>query len=159
MERLTERNNCTMHENGVCCTHFLSPECHEVSGNCSAGCKWEEVAWSALASYEDSGFTPAEIKSLYAEWDVMMSVLNSIGGGYTHLRELAEADRDGRLMVLPCRVGDTVYRLQYVEQTPGRFVVGVVEIEFALIWLDEFGKTVFLTREEAEKALETMMDE
>ena len=88
----------------------------------------------------------------------MMSVLNSIGGGYTHLRELAEADRDGRLMVLPCRVGDTVYRLQYVEQTPGRFVVGVVEIEFALIWLDEFGKTVFLTREEAEKALETMMD-
>ncbi len=99
MERLTERNNCTMHENGVCCTHFLSPECHEVSGNCSAGCKWEEVAWSTLAAYEDSGFTPAEIKSLYAEWDVMMSVLNSIGGGYTRLRELAEAARDGRVII------------------------------------------------------------
>ena len=52
-----------------------------------------------LAAYEDSGFTPAEIKSLYAEWDVMMSVLNSIGGGYTRLRELAEADRDGRVII------------------------------------------------------------
>lgn len=52
-----------------------------------------------LAAYEDSGLTPAEIKSLYAEWDVMMSVLNSIGGGYTRLRELAEADRDGRVII------------------------------------------------------------
>lgn len=52
-----------------------------------------------LAAYEDSGFTPAEIKSLYAEWDVMMSVLNSIGGGYTRLRELAEAARDGRVII------------------------------------------------------------
>ena len=31
----------------------------------------------------------------------MMDALNSIGGGYTRLRELAEADRDGRLVVLP----------------------------------------------------------
>ena len=52
-----------------------------------------------LAAYEDSGLTPAEIKSLYAEWDVMMSVLNSIGGGCTRLRELAEADRDGRVII------------------------------------------------------------
>lgn len=53
-----------------------------------------------LAAYEDSGLTPAEVKSLYAEWSVMMSVLNSIGGGYTRLRELAEADRDGRIVWL-----------------------------------------------------------
>lgn len=52
-----------------------------------------------LVAYEDSGLTPAEIKSLYAEWDVMMSVLNSIGGGYTRLRELAEAARDGRVII------------------------------------------------------------
>lgn len=52
-----------------------------------------------LAAYEDSGLTPAEIKSLYAEWDVMMSALNSIGGGYTRLRELAEAARDGRVII------------------------------------------------------------
>ena len=72
------------------------------------------------------------------------------------LRELAEADKDGRLVVLPCKVGDTVYRLQYIEPTPGRFTVGVAPIKFALVWLEEFGKTVFLTREEAEKALAEM---
>ena len=75
---------------------------------------------------------------------------------YTRLRELAEADKDGRVVVLPCKVGDTVYRLQYIEQTPGRFTVGVVPIKFALIWLEEIGKTVFPTREEAEKALQEM---
>ena len=53
-----------------------------------------------LAAYEDSGLTPAEVKSLWAEWSVMMSVLNSIGGGYSRLRELAEADRDGRIIIL-----------------------------------------------------------
>ena len=53
-----------------------------------------------LAAYEDSGLTPAEVKSLWAEWNVMMSVLNSIGGGYSRLRELAEADRDGRIIIL-----------------------------------------------------------
>lgn len=77
-------------------------------------------------------------------------------GGFDRLRELAEADKDGRVLILPCKVGDTVYRLQYIEQTPGRFTVGVVPIKFALIWLEEFGKTVFLSREEAEKALQEM---
>ena len=60
-----------------------------------------DQAMMRLAAYEDSGFTPAEIKSLYAEWGVMMSVLNSIGGGYEGLRPLAEADKAGRLMMLP----------------------------------------------------------
>lgn len=62
-----------------------------------------DQAMMRLAAYEDSGFTPAEIKSLYAEWDVMMSVLNSIGGGYERLRELAEAEKEGRVVVLPCK--------------------------------------------------------
>lgn len=77
-------------------------------------------------------------------------------GGFDRLRELAEADKAGRVLILPCKVGDTVYRLQYIEQTPGRFTVGIVPIKFALIWLEEFGKTVFLSREEAEKALQEM---
>ena len=52
MERLTKYGK-TIHENGVCCTHFMSKECKEVSGNCAYGCKWEEEAWSKLAHYED----------------------------------------------------------------------------------------------------------
>ena len=30
-------------------------------------------------------------------------------GNYDRLRELAEADRDGRCVVLPCKIGSTVY--------------------------------------------------
>lgn len=56
-----------------------------------------------LAAYEDTRLTPQEVISMHGEWRAMMSVLNSIGGGYTRLRELAEADKDGRLVVLPCK--------------------------------------------------------
>lgn len=71
------------------------------------------------------------------------------------LRELAEADKAGRLVVLPCKVGDTVYILH--RTFDGADVVG----ETGLWWTDilQLGKTVFLTREEAEKALEAMKDE
>ena len=101
MERLTKHSKQTSHENGICCTHFCGPECLEVGGNCAMNCKWEEAAWSRLAAYEDTGLTPQEVISMHGEWRAMMSVLNSIGGGYTRLRELAEADRTGRLVVLP----------------------------------------------------------
>ena len=99
MERLTKRDKETTHENGICCANFLSAECHSVEGCCSDGCKWEEDAWSRLADYEDTGLTPAEVRSMRGEWKAMMSVLNSIGG-YDRLRELAEADKDGRVVVL-----------------------------------------------------------
>lgn len=73
---------------------------------------------------------------------------------YANLSEKCECFKDKSEWVhLPCKVGDTVYRLQYIEPTPGRFIVGVAEIKFSLIWLEEFGNTVFLTREDAEAAL------
>ena len=116
-----------------------------------------EERFLRLAAFEDTGLMPAEVSALVKDWNDLCTIVGECGG-IDRLRELAEADKDGRLVVLPCKVGGTVYRLQYIEQTPGRFVVGVAEIKFALIWLEEFGKTVFLTREEAEKALEAMKD-
>ena len=113
-----------------------------------------------LADYEDSACEPEEVLPKDKADEIVLKLMRLADleslCSYTRLRELAEADKDGRVVALPCKVGDTVYRLQYIEQTPGRFVVGVVEIKFTLIWLEEFGKTVFLTREEAEKALEAM---
>lgn len=83
MERLTfDGNFCDIAQ----CRELPCPH----GGSCT-----QRKVWEKLKAYEDSGFTPVEIKSLYAEWDVMMSVLNSIGGGYERLRELAEADKDG----------------------------------------------------------------
>ena len=171
MERLTKHSKQTSHENGICCTHFCGPECLKVGGNCAMNCKWEEAVWSRLAAYEDTGLTPQEVISMHGEWCAMMSVLNSIGGGYTRLRELAEADKDGRLVVLPCKVGDTVYFRTY--DCNGKVDLGIQPhkvtaiVGYAIVRgrytdvglsLGPYGVSWFLTREEAEKALEAMKD-
>lgn len=158
MERLTKYSNETTHENGVCCTHFGSPECREVGGNCALNCKWEEAAWERLARYEDTRLAPAEVHSMYGEWSVMMSVLNSIGS-YDRLRELAEADRDGRVVILPCKVGDTVYRVFTVDgREPVIQATQIKTLGQAADLIGRVGKlnklvSVFRTREEAERAL------
>lgn len=90
---------------------------------------------------------------------------------YTRLRELAEADKEGRLVVLPCK---TVFELTW-DAGPDCDLVCPVSIDgngccdfcdkgklFAYErpccqeHIERLGKTVFLTREEAEKALEAM---
>ena len=144
MERLTEVN-CRR-------CHFM----HEDNGNCTAVGGFCTAVTAAhcplLRRYLDTGLTPEEVDMDHEAAEELRRLCRDYDLG--RLEELAEADKGGRLVVLPCKVGDTVYRLQYIEPTPGHFVVGVVEIKFALIWLEEFGKTVFRTREEAEKALE-----
>lgn len=95
-------------------------------------------------------------------------------GGFDRLREFAEADKDGRVVVLPCKVGDTVFarldnKSKYVcECKVKQIVVGNIGfVTFAPIGAPEreydvslrgFGKTVFLSREEAERAMEGKKD-
>ena len=84
--------------------------------------------------------------------------------GVARLRELAEADKDGRLVVLPCRVGDTVYLIvtkRARNYTPEFRFVKKSRLTFLNMEriLQDFSKEAFLTREEAEKALEAMKDE
>lgn len=68
-----------------------------------------------LAAYEDVGLSPGEVASLWAEWDAMMRVRNSIGS-YDRLRELAEADKEGRVAVLPCKVGGSMLNMIDIER-------------------------------------------
>lgn len=70
-------------------------------------------------------------------------------GGFDRLRELAEADKDGRVVVLPCKVYETdgvrVYEhtvREVIYETAG----GPAFDKNAI------GKSIFLTREEAERA-------
>ena len=170
MKRLTKRSHDTTKENGVCCTHFHSPECFTVEGNCSAGCKWEEAAWSRLADYEDTRLTPercAEFARADAEGRYIV-MRDAEQEGVARLRELAEADKDGRVVVLPCKEGDTIYHISKVRTShfeddkiiiddEGRWKI--YEMPFTLIHLPYIGKSYFLTREEAEKALEAMKNE
>ena len=91
---------------------------------------------SRLGAYEDSGLSPEEVQ------------------------KLAEAKAEGRLRVLPCKPGDTIYRpdgLQYSWQIVS-ITIYPDEIIFTddsdnIFGLDNIGKTIFFTREEAEKAL------
>lgn len=126
-------------------------QCRELPCPYNNACT-QRQAWERLKQYEDSGLSPIACEEARKIEDGLSKHDYSIA----RMVELMQADKDGRVVVLPCKVGDTVYRLQYVEESPGRFIVDAVPIKFALIWLNEFGKTVFLTREEVENALEAM---
>ena len=89
-------------------------------------------------------------------------------GERSKLDEYKKAEAEGRLVILPCKVGDTVYRFQrYFNDATLKSeikikpcVVGsfssesIITTDHVWILFSNFGKTVFLTREEAEKALE-----
>ena len=122
-----------------------------------------------LAAYEDRECAPEEVlpKDKADEIALKLMRLADLESlcSYTRLRELAEADKDGRLVVLPCKGGDTVYF-----ELLGRIIE---KQEFSIVSFsnstriycggtseyfrpEDIGKTFFLTREEAEKALEAM---
>lgn len=100
MERLTNKTWRNF-DPWECCGQdkYCQRGCHDPSG-CTKGCIVPRL-YARLGAYEDTGLTPQEVLSMKFEWCAMMDALNSIGGGYTRLRELAEADRAGRLAVLP----------------------------------------------------------
>ncbi len=121
-----------------------------------------------LAAYEDRECAPEEVlpKDKADEIALKLMRLADLESlcSYTRLRELAEADKDGRLVVLPCKVGDTVYRL--FAGNPDNPVIATLKINTVAEAVKLIGKMgmhkyigTFLTREEAEKALEAMKNE
>ena len=89
-------------------------------------------------------------------------------GGFDRLRELAEADKEGRVIILPCKVGDTVWRIVR-DGEPHITRDEVRDMYFAddmtpcielvggrVTFTEKFGKTVFLSRAEAERAIQEM---
>lgn len=131
-----------------------------------------EFYWR-LKAYEDKELEPEEVLQKDKADEIALKLmrladLESICS-YTRLRELAGADKDGRVVVLPCKVGDTVWFKTYTDN--GKTCIGIqphkavsarvcVMAEGRIfpveLPLSRFGKSWFLTREEAEKALEAM---
>lgn len=123
-----------------------------------------------LADYEDTGREPEEVAALGRLFNYALEESKTLTEQLEllkRLRELAEADKDGRLVVLPCKVGDTIYHISKVRTShfeddkiiiddEGRWKI--YEMPFTLIHLPYIGKSYFLTREEAGKALEAMKD-
>ena len=75
------------------------------------------------------------------------------------LMEVADAKKQGRLVILPCKIGDTVYRVCKKKYDVDGYGMqweedwGIVTNAFHLGMFHEIGKNVFLTREEAEENL------
>jgi hypothetical protein len=150
------------------------------------------AAWSyaelrgRLMQYEDTGLTPEEINDLASVREISPEAEYAINkhadsiierldkllaqtDDDARLRELARADKDGRLVVLPCQSGEHVFAL-----LDNQTHVWECEVEHAVLdgWrkvfairplghskesyyapFGAFGQSVFLTREEAEEAL------
>ena len=120
------------------------------------GCSQKQV-WERLKAYEDTGLTPEEIKAPFTEDAMINLAAQALGVEPSRLRELAVADQEGRVVVLPCKEGTTVYCISLPIATyPDKRKPEVVPIAFTRNDLLKFGTRVFLTREEAEKALAEM---
>ena len=132
-----------------------------------------DVIMMRLAAYEDTGLEPEEIDMDHEAAETLRQLCR--GCDLDRLEELAEADKDERVVVPPCKVGDrlyevtgrktiSVYRVKAIRvELFGLFIEwdldeGFVCQSLSGINAEEIGKTVFLTREEAEKALEAMKD-
>ena len=140
------------------CIHFFacSRQCGEPMAQRSAtGCECYETVKSSMAYY--------------------VGTLDGAKGKIPNrLREIAEADKDGRVVVLPCKVGDTVWIVGAVRKLYSAKVrtffcehtsavrgddydghIHMIRTTECDIPMQKFGKTVFLSREEA---LEAMKD-
>lgn len=149
MERLTfEGNFCEI------------ARCKEVKCPYDTACSQKQV-WERLKAYEDTGLEPEEVlpKDKADEIALKLMRLADLESfcRYTRLRELAVADQEGLVIVLPCKEGTTVYCISLpIETYPDKRKPEVVPIAFTRNDLLKFGSRVFLTREEAEKALAEM---
>lgn len=153
MERLTfDGNFCAI------------AQCSAVPGGsfCEDGACSQKKVWERLKAYEDTGLTPEDIKSALTATAVINLAAQALGMKPDRLRELAEADKDGRVVVLPCKVGDKVWFETY--KNSARDCIGIQPHEVARISasiivsgeivdigipVDQIGVSVFLSEAEA----------
>ena len=132
-----------------------------------------DVIMMRLAAKEDTELTPEEVSALIKDWIRLCTTIRECGG-IDRLRELAEADKDGRLVVLPVKpvltpilssmlyiiedgaiYEDALYEAVVGMSESGKTNVVYTTLSDQMIFEQaDIDKTVFLTREEAEKALE-----
>ena len=142
-------------------------QCSEVPGGsfCEDGACSQKKVWERLKAYEDTGWSPEEVTALGKLFDYALKESKTLTEEIAllnHIRELAEADKDGRVVVLPCRVGDKVWFETY--KNSARDCIGIQPHEVARISVDiivpgeivdtgipvdQIGVSVFLSEAEA----------
>ena len=148
MERLTfEGNFCDL------------AQCRDSACRQSGTCTMKEV-WERLKAYEDAGLSPQAC----AEARKIEETLFGYDYSISRMVELMKADVEGRVLILPC-APDAIYwekvgGILAQSRFEGLHVYEDGTIKYAgygmEICAEDIGKTVFLSREEAEKALQEM---
>lgn len=150
--------------------HEDNGNCTEVGGFCTAV---PAAHCPLLRQYLDTGMTP----EAYQSYVVFLQDLignQKASEALDNFRQLVKANRDGRLAVLPCKVGDIVWANLDGMRHPRKCVIEFVNIGSHAMTIvfstvdglskqygvnpSAFGKTVFLTCEKAKAALEAMKD-
>lgn len=141
--------------------------------------------YEVLKQYEGTGLTPEQIQQMSQMYQAKCEEINKLKSESLTGLELAQIwatldhyeklEEQGRLIELPCKVGDTVYSIVLNEikeytvfainiglrKTANSCAILVQNDRYANIGFEtiDFGVTAFATREAAEKALEAMKQE
>ena len=157
MERLTN-NAWRNFDPWECCGQdkYCQRGCHD-PGGCTKGCIVPQL-YARLGAYEDTRLTPELVQEI-AELAIWIHK-----NGLEKIKKWIKADKDGRLVMLPCKVGDKLYRVfagEILEHKVGNMrylaIQGRWDIDtspFCSYVESSIGKTIFLTHEQAERALE-----
>ena len=140
--------------------------CQETPGGsfCEDGYCSQRKVWERLKQYEDTGLEPEQILTAIDMAKIVCSLraLEAYRnlGSIDHIGDLLQAEQDGRLVVLPCKIGDTIYvitKKPIPEKGWLRYVRRSSLTYKNLAWvLSCLGKRVFPSREEAEEAISVM---
>lgn len=136
---------------------------HADNGNCTAVggfCTAVPAAYCPLLQqYLGTGMTPEQAANAKT---IIESAFADDTSKAERIRKLLAADDEGRVVVLPCKVGDVLYSAESAPVIP----LHVMEVAIYLALegedggdyerISNIGKTVFLTRAEAENALQEM---
>ena len=108
MERLTEKHYLAEDHYMKC-----SEDCN-VDMDC-VDCPAFDKLIERLAAYEATGLTPEEIKAPFTEDTMINLAAQAMGVEPSRLREIAEADKDGRVVVLPPEERTLDFPAKYTE--------------------------------------------
>lgn len=167
MERLTRAHYKASDGHYLVCSEMCERE------DCTEECGHFDEAIERLAAYEDTGLSPQAC----VEAGEIEAGLSAEDYSIHRMVELMRADKDGRLVVLPCKVGDTMWvtgrdnvAREMMLEPPDIRTVCTDEDNLCMATCNrkpdgfcayrlrndgsDINKVVFLTREEAEKALE-----
>ena len=146
MERLTEKT--------VGCFEYALKDHKAVPGEFGTYDAFFDysMAVKRLGHYEDTGLEPEDLKKAFNETAILKLAAQALSTTPDHLRDLLQAEKNGRMVVLPCKLGDTVYQIgaERVYESEVKWII----FDCDDIAFDEraIGGSIFLTRDEAEAA-------